>query len=268
MTGPIRLLVSDVDGTLVTSDKVLTDASIDAVGRLHAAGIGFAVTSGRPPKGMAMLVTPLAITTPIGGFNGGLIVDPSMTILVQRVLPPDVVIRVVEMLGAHGLEAWLYRGTDWYVLDVHGAHVEREAFTVQFEPTVVASFAAATVDVAKVVGVSDDPTAVAAATVAIREQFGGRVAASTSQPYYLDVTHPEANKGGVIDYLSTALGIPADAIATIGDSENDAAMFARSGLSIAMGNAADGVQRAATCTTTSNDAEGFATAVTRFVLAT
>ena len=78
---PIKLMLADVDGTLVTNDKVLTDRAIAAVGRLHDAGITFAVTSGRPPRGMAMLVEPLALDTPLAAFNGGLFVAPDMTVI-------------------------------------------------------------------------------------------------------------------------------------------------------------------------------------------
>jgi hypothetical protein len=266
VTSAIRLVVSDVDGTLVTSDKVLTEATIAAVDRLAAAGIGFAITSGRPPMGMAMLVAPLRVTTPIGGFNGGLLVDPAMRVLAEHRIPDDLVAPIIETLAAHGLEVWLYQGVDWLVLDRAGAHVDREAFTVQFDPTVVDSYDGNTKGVVKVVGVSDDAAAIASATMAMREGFGDRVSAATSQPYYLDVTHPEANKGSVVRYLSRTLEIPCEQIATVGDSANDVRMFAIAGLSIAMGNADGGVQGAARLVTASNDDDGFALAVDRFIL--
>jgi hydroxymethylpyrimidine pyrophosphatase-like HAD family hydrolase len=120
--------------------------------------------------------------------------------------------------------------------------------------------------VAKVVGVSDDYDAVQRAVDAVRERFGDHVSAAKSQPYYGDITHPDANKGCVARYLSQTYGIPAAEIATIGDSANDVLMFAHSGLSIAMGNASAEVQRAARRVTTSNEDEGFANAVERFVL--
>ena len=108
-------------------------------------------------------------------------------------------------------------------------------------------------NVAKVVGVSDDYDAVSAATSAAHDQFGAQVSASTSQPYYLDVTHPQANKGSVAQYLAQRYGIATDEIATIGDMPNDVLMFAHSGLSIAMGNADPQVQRAARRVTAAND---------------
>ncbi len=118
-----------------------------------------------------------------------------------------------------------------------------------------------------VVGVSAPHDAVEGAVAAARERFSDHVSAARSQPYYADITHPDANKGRVVDYLSEHSGIPPGQIATIGDMPNDVLMFARSGLSIAMGNASPEVQRAARQVTTSNEDEGFANAVARFILA-
>jgi Cof subfamily protein (haloacid dehalogenase superfamily) len=262
---PIAIVLADVDGTLVTQEKVLTERAVEAVKSLREHGIQFAVTSGRPPRGMAMLIEPLGLTTPISAFNGGVIVRPDMSVIEQRTIPQEIVAPAIELLGKNGLDAWLYSGADWLVRDPKAPHVDREARTVRFEPTVVESFDGVK-DVAKIVGVSDDHDLVAAATDAARKRFGDHVSAAQSQPYYLDITHPQANKGEVVAYLSKTLGIPPERFATIGDMPNDVLMFARSGLSIAMGNAGAEVQRAARRVTASNDDEGFAKAIERFVL--
>jgi Cof subfamily protein (haloacid dehalogenase superfamily) len=262
----IRLLLADVDGTLVTGEKVLTERAIAAVHRLHDAGILFAITSGRPPRGMSMLITPLQLETPISAFNGGIIVDPDMTVIEQRSLPAELVVPIHRLLRSSRLDSWSYRGADWYVTDPKGPHVDRESRTVQFGPTVIGDIESITGDIAKIVGISDDYDSVEAAAAAAREKFGDHVAAARSQPYYVDVTHPQANKGAVAQYLSTRYGIPTGQIATIGDQSNDVLMFAHSGLSIAMGNASHEVQRAARRVTTSNEEEGFAVAVERYVL--
>ncbi len=262
----IRLVLSDVDGTLVTMDKVLTERSVDAVHALHEAGIHFAVTSGRPPRGMSMLVGPLSLRTPLAAFNGGLVVEPDMDVVEERGVPERP--RGADDRAPRGAppRVWVYQGADWLVRDREGPHVAREAHTVQFSPTVVESFDGRTAGVAKIVGVSDDYGAVAAAAGAAHDELGDHVSASRSQPYYLDVTHPQANKGGVVKFLSAKYEIPEDEIATIGDMPNDVLMFARSGLSIAMGNADREVQRAARRVTTTNDEDGFAEAVHRFIL--
>jgi Cof subfamily protein (haloacid dehalogenase superfamily) len=266
MDSTIKLLLADVDGTLVTPDKVLTDRAVDAVRRLGEAGILFAVTSGRPPRGMSMLIEPLNLTTPIAAFNGGILVNRDMSVIEQRVLPEDLVAPVAALNASFGLDTWVYRGADWYVPDPKGAHVAKETATVRFEPKVMTSLDGLTTDVAKLVGVSDDLDAVARASQAAHDKFGDHVAAARSQPYYLDVTHPDANKGAVAQYLSRTYSIPTESIATIGDMPNDVLMFAHSGLSIAMGNASLEVQRAARRVTASNAEEGFAKAVENFIL--
>lgn len=263
---PIRLMLADVDGTLVTQDKVLTDRAIAAVRSLKEADILFAVTSGRPPRGMSMLIEPLELTTPIAAFNGGLFARPNMSVIEQRTVPDDITPQVIDMLDAHHVDVWVYRGADWFVRDPKAPHVDREAWTVKFDPTVVADFTAVSDGVAKLVGVSDDHDAVQAAVDAVHERFGDHVSAARSQPYYADVTHPDANKGGVVKYLSATYGIDASEMATIGDMPNDVLMFTPSGLSIAMGNASTEVKHAARRVTTSNEEEGFANAVERYVL--
>jgi Cof subfamily protein (haloacid dehalogenase superfamily) len=261
----IRLLLSDVDGTLVRSDKSLSEGSVEAVQRLYGAGIQFAVTSGRPPRGMEMLTEPLSLVTPLAAFNGGLLVEPSMEVLEEHTIPDEFVDDALQLLGSFGLSIWVYRGADWLVLDRDGPHVAHEARTVQFEPTVVDTFEGLT-HVAKIVGVSDDYETVTTAAQTTRDKLGEHVAASRSQPYYLDVTHPEANKGSVALFLAARYGLETEEIATIGDMPNDVLMFAHSGLSIAMGNASDEVQKAARRVTSSNDDDGFAYAVDEFIL--
>ncbi|HTW40861.1 MAG TPA: Cof-type HAD-IIB family hydrolase [Solirubrobacteraceae bacterium] len=262
---PINAVLADVDGTLVTQEKLLSERAIAAVARLGERGIAFAVTSGRPPRGMSMLIEPLALRTPIAAFNGGLIVRPDMSVLEQKTIPAAVVGPVIELLSSAGLDVWLYSGADWLVRDPTAPHVDRESSTVRFAPTVVKGFDGVK-EIAKAVGVSDDHDLVAATTEQAREKFGDHVSAAQSQPYYLDITHPRANKGEVVSYLSAHLGIPCNQFATIGDMPNDILMFARSGLSIAMGNASPEVQRAARRVTASNEQEGFAKAMERFVL--
>jgi Cof subfamily protein (haloacid dehalogenase superfamily) len=265
-SGPIHALLADVDGTLVTKAKVLTPRAIEAVRRLRECGMEFFITSGRPPQGMRMLVEPLGLTAPMAAFNGGMIVFPDLRVLDERPLADDVVPAVVDTIQAHGLDVWIYRYTDWYVRSAHAPRVDREASTIQSSPTVVRNFDGLLIRVVKIVGVSDDLDSVARCEAAAQKQFGAKVSAARSQPYYLDVTHPTANKGTVIERLARYLKVPVERIATIGDQPNDVLMFKRSGLSIAMGNASEEVQRQATCVTTSCEEEGFANAVERFIL--
>ena len=264
---PIRMVIADVDGTLVTQEKALTKRAAEAVWRLHQAGIQFSVTSGRPPRGMAMLIDPLKLTQPLAAFNGGVLIQPDLkTVVDQKFLPAGVPEKVMEAIGHHGLDVWVYTDTEWFVRDPNAAHVAREQWTVKFPPTVVKTFAGLLGRVAQIVGVSDDLDRVAKCEKDVQQAGGTHISAARSQPYYLDVTHPQANKGEVVLSISRLLNIPAAEIATVGDMPNDVLMFNKSGVSIAMGNASPEVQASATYVTSTNEQEGFANAIDKFVL--
>ena len=279
---PIKLVLADVDGTLVTHEKVLTPRAIASVQALARAGIAFAITSGRPPRGMQMFVEPLGLTTPLAAFNGGQFVRPDLSLIEQRVLSRDTVEPVLAIIKAHQLDSWIYRGNDWFVRERHGPHVDREEWTVKFPPAVVPDFSDKMDEVVKIVGISDDLDAVARCEADIVRQFSTNVLckkttpqrdhqppavfAARSQPYYVDVTHPQANKGAVVLALGKMLKIDPSEVATLGDMPNDISMFAKSGLSIAMGQSSDEVKRAATHVTTSSEEEGFANAIEHFIL--
>jgi Cof subfamily protein (haloacid dehalogenase superfamily) len=263
----VRLVIADVDGTLVTHEKILTQRAIQAVFKMREAGIQFAITSGRPPKGMAMLIEPLKLDEPIAAFNGGVVIQPDLkTVLAQNALPPDVVKKTVPLILQHNLDVWIYTDTTWFVRDITAPHVAREQWTVKFEPVITDKLETLVDNVAKIVGVSDDLEAVARCEKDVQQACGATVSAARSQPYYLDVTHPKANKGEVVLILSELLKIPPKEIATVGDMPNDVLMFVKSGVSIAMGNASPEVQKSATYVTTSSEDEGFANAIEKFIL--
>src|SRR4029077_20870001 len=145
----------------------------------------------------------------------------------------------------------------------------RESWTVKFDARVVSGFTDAHLaKVVKIVGVSDDLDLVAACEKLAQKTLSGKASAARSQPYYLDVTHPQANKGTVVVTLSKLLNIPPAQIVTMGDMPNDVLMFRKSGFSIAMGNASDEVKAQASAVTDSNENEGFAKAVRKFILRT
>jgi Cof subfamily protein (haloacid dehalogenase superfamily) len=262
-----RLLLADVDGTLVTDDKRLTEAAIAAVQDLGRAGVAFAITSSRPPIGLRMLIAPLDLKLPLAGLNGGLYVTPDMSVIACHTLDPVAAQQAVALLLRAGLDVWIYTQTDWLVRDPTAPHVAREAWILKVEATVVTEFTSAHLaNAVKIVGVSDDLDLVAASEARARIVLRHTASAARSNPYFLDVTHPQANKGAVVQTLSRLLGIAPAQIATIGDMPNDVLMFCQSGLSIAMGNASDAVKAQANAVTDTNQQDGFAQAVRNLVL--
>ena len=234
---------------------------------MREVGVKFAITSGRPPLGMAMLIDPLKIDQPVAAFNGGVLIQPDLkTVVRENFLPPEVVKKALQLILDHKLDAWIYTDKEWFVRDVSAPHVAREQWTVKFAPIVTKDINSLTERIAKIVGISDDLDLVARCEKDVQDACGDQASAARSQPYYLDVTSPKANKGEVVLAFMDLLKIPASAIATVGDMPNDVNMFKKSGVSIAMGQASAEVQKSATYVTTSSEDEGFANAMEKFII--
>ncbi|MEH2591897.1 Cof-type HAD-IIB family hydrolase [Bradyrhizobium sp. AZCC 1721] len=257
----IALVVSDVDGTLLTHDKILTDGAKAAVRKLHAAGIGFTIVSSRPTIGMGFLIEPLSIALPVGTFNGSSIVDAGLKPIEQHLIGATVARRSLDVLNAFGVDIWLFTNQRWYTRNPDGEYVPHEKLAIKANPTIVTDFTPHLAETCKIVGASSDAELLQRCEVAMQQALGREVVAVRSQTYYLDVTPPGHNKGTFVDAMISRLGISAAAVATIGDMENDLPMFARSGVSFAMGNAAEDVKKHATHVTDSNERDGFAAAI-------
>jgi Cof subfamily protein (haloacid dehalogenase superfamily) len=257
----IALVVSDVDGTLLTKDKVLTEAARAAVRKLHAAGTGFTIVSSRPTIGMGFLVEPLAITLPIGAFNGSSIVDPQLKPIEQHLIPPATAQRSVDLLSEFGVDIWLFTNDRWYTRNPDGEYVPHEKRAIKHDPAIIADFTPYLGAACKIVGASSDAALLQRCEAAMKDAVGTQATAVRSQTYYLDVTPPGHDKGTFVEAMAKRLGISTDAIATIGDMQNDLAMFAKSGISFAMGNATDDVKQHAKYVTDSNENDGFAKAI-------
>src|ERR1700728_777726 len=259
-------VISDVDGTLVTDDKVLTARAQAAVAELRASGILFSIISSRPPRGLRMLIERLGIETPVGGFNGGVIATPDLAMVTEHLLPSQVARRAVDILNGRGVEVWIFSGQNWLLRDPDGPYVPLEQHTVEFRPTIVEDFGSALDAAAKIVGVSKDFELLEQCERDVQVALTSSAFVARSQRYYLDITHPLANKGVALTEIAKLLGIRLAEIAAIGDGGNDVAMFERCGLSIAMGNASPQVQRKADFATDSNRHDGFAKAIEQIIL--
>lgn len=262
---PIRLVVSDVDGTLVTRDKKLTPSVIAAVHRLHTRGIGFTAVSSRPPFGMRMLCAPLKLTLPMGAFNGSTLFNPDGSILENHTIPPDAVDVALDLFNARGAEIWLFTAERWLVRRDDTPYVSRERRTIDFEPEIIEGDILPRDGICKIVGVSDDFDLLAKCEPDLKAALGKAAHAARSQNYYLDVTPPSLDKGTFVEAMANRLGVTLKEVAVIGDMANDLPMFLKSGVSFAMGNAGDAVKKRATYTTLSNEEDGVASAIDKIL---
>lgn len=260
------MLVSDVDGTLLDENKNITPRARQGIEKIRARSARMTLISGRPPRGMSTIINTLAISEPVAALNGSLIVWPNLSILQAVTMDATTVSAVARVILEYGLELWLYTLTDWFVSDLHSPRVAHEISVAHGTPQLIPTHGPFPAGVAKVLGVSGDHPLVEKCEHAVLAQFVGKLSASRSQPHYLDITAPHADKGTGLQNLARLARVPLSQIAVIGDGPNDIPMFQLAGLSIAMGNAAADVQRHAGLVAPKNSADGFAAAVDEFIL--
>ncbi len=264
--GPIGLLVSDVDGTLVRKDKSLADATVAAVRTLTQAGLPVTLISARPPSGMHWLADRLDLGGPFGAFNGGVLFKRDRCVIARHCLDRRVAEAMIALFRDAGITCWVFADDQWLSSSGDDPHNPGEEKASNIPPIITGDFSAKLARIDKIVGVSDDHALLVELETRAKAIAGADATIARSQPYYLDVTAPLANKGDGVAFLAEAFGVPLDQVAVIGDQANDLPMFARAGLSIAMGQAPPAVKSEAMLATDSNDADGVAGAITRIIL--
>lgn len=262
----IRLVVCDVDGTLVDREKRLSPATVAAVARLRDAGLGFTIISARPRSGMMPIADALGLDEPMGAFNGGIVFRRSGEVMAHHRIDPEVARGVWALVGDAAVDRWVFADDRWYASSDGGAHAGSERLASNQEPVIRSDFGDLLERADKITFVSDDEPLLRSLHDRVAPRFGARATVVQSQAYYLDVTAREANKGVGVAELAASFGVPLDEVAAIGDQANDLAMLRRAGLAIAMGNAPDAVKTAAHQVTRANDQDGVAHAIDEIIL--
>ncbi len=262
----LALVISDVDGTLVNHDKQLTQPTIEAVGRLQAAGVPFTLISARPPSGIAWLVEKLKPSGPIAAFNGGTIIAPDGSIVERHQLVRTAVEESFGVAGGTAATPWVFADGRWHIVDPANPHVPHEVLASSQQPDVRSDLTPLFDHVDKLTWVSDDHDLLLDLQAKMRDAIGARATIGMSQTYYLDLTHPTANKGDGVATLARIAGVDLAQVAVLGDQYNDVPMFERAGIAIAMGQAPDPVKGKAGYVSTSNDDDGVAHAIDTILL--
>ncbi len=260
----IALVISDIDGTLITSNHEVTEATKAAAAKLYERGIELSLASSRPPRSIVPLADALKLSGPFAAFNGALVVKRNGEVLARSVISPVIIASVGAIADHFGIGVWLYDEIDWWA-PWRDAFVDREEHTSGFSPRIDGYAERITRDANKLTVVGK-PELVAQAEQRVLSELSDQVSASKSKPRFLDVTSFGIHKGTVVVRLAKLLDIPTERVAVIGDGPNDVEMFRQAGMSIAMGQGVDKVKEAANYLTTSNDDEGWARGIEQHVL--
>ena len=262
----IRLVVSDMDGTLLNPQQLVTARALSAIKELRKRDILFTVGSSRPGPGIAKFASELGLTSPVFAFNGGAVLDGSQNLISQTLFAPALIRELLEFMQKEELPAWALCNDKWYAQDFNGSHIARGSRIYNRAPLPWNELDTETLRISKVVGVSDDPQLIARCEKRMHELLGSRLSISRSQSYYLDITPAGADKGNGVLTIATLLGIPLANVMTLGDMPVDVPMFRLSGYSIAMGNASDEVKEFASFVAGPNTDEGFAKVIEELLL--
>ena len=263
---PIRLLVSDIDGTLVRHDKGLPEENVLAIHAARRRGLLVSLISARPAAGILPIAAELGLDGPFGAFNGGTIFTASGGETCAAQVAEDLATQLLHLYCSAGVTIWLFAKSRWLTSDPANSHTPREVLSSGLRPETTSDFTPFLNDADKVVAVCDDPVRMAALELRARELVGTTATLVRSQDYYLDCTALAANKGDGVTKLAQMYGVPLKQVAVIGDQANDVAMFRVAGLAIAMGQASAAVQAEADCVAASSENAGVADAIRRYVL--
>jgi Cof subfamily protein (haloacid dehalogenase superfamily) len=261
---PIALVISDIDGTLITSNHEIAESTRRAALRLYERGLHLSLCSSRPPRSIRPLAETLALRSPFAAFNGALIVTADGEVKLRSTIQPAIIAYVKAIADDFRLGVWLYDETDWWVAG-YDAFVEREEHTSGFGPRIEGYDERLRQEVTKLTIVGK-PEFVAQAEQRVMAELANDVSASRSKPRFLDVTAYGIHKGSAVRRIASVFHVTPEKVAVIGDGPNDIEMFREAGISIAMGQGVDEVIAAARFITSSNDNDGWARGIEKYVL--
>jgi Cof subfamily protein (haloacid dehalogenase superfamily) len=257
----IRLVISDIDGTLLDPDGELSPVDFVAVGRLRQAGVKFSLSSARPPFGMQWLIRMLGVDCTCAALNGAVLLDPMGSVYTEMPLERALVDELEDRMRKCGADVWVYTREAWFVPRLSGPRVRQNTEALRTAPIRYARFNEITEPVLKLVGASSDSSVIENCTSELRREFSPLACVTASLPHYIDVTHLRADKGHAAVAVALTEGVLKEEVAAIGDSPGDVPMFHEVGLSVAMGQADEEVRAAASQVTRSNAQNGLAWAI-------
>lgn len=259
----LRLIATDLDGTLLTSAHELSPATIEAVSAATAAGIEVVLASSRGPSAMRRIIDRLELTAPVefisaqGALIGRFHPDGRFHILQEETIPLELAREVVAVAGRLDISVNWIRGPAWLVSRFDDA-TEHQISVLQELPT-RRDLAAETHPPHKILLIL--PDAAPAAVISLLDALPAGLAATLSHPTFVEITAAGVDKGAALRRLCTSRGISSAEVVAIGDGQNDLGMFNFAGTSVAMANADPDVLARATMVTTSNDEDGVADAI-------
>ncbi len=267
------LAAFDLDGTLLTSEHLLTDLTVRAIGKLEAAGVCVVISTGRSYEGMAHYARQLGLKTPIICYNGAMIADGADgRVLHEWLLPDDIAREALAYARQRDIHFQVFRnGELWYEKEREESAYYKASTGLDgrvgrldewevLEPTKALMILPPSRQPAEFPELHE-------AREYFSNRYGQRLYCALSKPFYLEFINGKGSKGNALSQVADDLGIGADRVAAFGDGFNDLEMLEYAGLSVAMANAPEGVrEKCRLVTPLSNDEDGVADFIERYFL--
>lgn len=262
----IKLVLSDMDGTILGPDKRLSPTTCAAVKQLAALKVPVALVSARLPAAILPFAHQLDLKGPCAGFNGGVFFKPDGTILKSYPFAPQDLTALMARLAAFPVEIWFQTETEWLVCDAHTVLAVREHNLTGITPREVPELCSQWAGVNRVMVCSDDTALIAQLEAELPAAFGGGASMLRSAPHKLNITPALANKGDAVRELAKLYGVTPQNVAVLGDAPNDLPMLDVAGMGIAMGQAPEMVKARADYVTKTPADDGWAYAAEKFIM--
>ncbi len=267
-----KLLVLDVDGTLLNDAKEISKRTLSALLKVQHMGVRIVLASGRPTYGLM----PLAQILELGHFGGyvvsyngcQIIKAENGEILFERRINPEMIPYLEKKANKNGFSIFTYHDDTLLTNDPDNLYIRREAQLNKLRIIEEEHFSTA-IDFApcKCVLVSDDEEALRGLEEHWKKRLAGALDVFPSEPYFLEVVPCGIDKANTLGALMEQLGVTREEVIAIGDGVADVTMLQLAGVGIAMGHAQDSVKRCADYVTASNEEDGVAQAVEKLILA-
>jgi len=263
-----KLITLDIDGTLINSEGIITDETAKAIWRCRDAGVVVTISTGRPIQGVRNFIEELGLDAPIITYNGAMIVDAvTGDILFEQGMMRQDAENVLRLGLERDTTVIAWSDNKLYVNKING-HVDSYKKLSGEEPVVFT-------DITDIVGRGvtkiiwiDDVDRIEAWKKGIKDMVNNSVTYCTSQPYFLEFFSSSVSKAAALEFIGRRLGIRREEMIAIGDGYNDLSMIEDAGLGVAMGNAPAGVREKADYVTASNDENGVAKVIYKFITGT
>ena len=265
-----KMIVFDLDGTLTNDKKEITPRTKEALMQAQTAGVHIVLASGRPTYGIVPLAEELKLKENGGfilAFNGGKIIDCSNDkVLFEQKLDEQLVPLLYQEVMKAGLEILTYQGEGIAATNKNDKYVEHEAFINKMPIVQYDDFLNQLVYPINKCLIVGDPTPLHKLELRLAKELEGKMEVYRSADFFLECVPLGIDKARSLDRLISTLGIQRKEVIACGDGYNDLSMIRFAGLGVAMANAAKDIQSEADFVTLSNEEDGVAHVVERFIL--